>query len=267
MPLVSSPDDADAETAIGFLGIKIDSSYEKASNPMKPAGLYGIDWRSGRRSMVRQVAAMVSRGEGSLPTKEEDSSAFSKVGFKHPWALVTGNGGGRWYNFHVMERVSSMLPGYRHLLVDGTSEAFSIYHLHAQHAYPEFQCELREARNVSIYGCKQEVEKVSFMKIKDCSDIRIFGLAGWAMPRPGDSNFLIENSHDFLIAGYAPYQEYRKPTVSKKDPWVDYPCGRTNIKDFLPIVERLADGTEIKVPAFDVPLLYIRGNPHENTRN
>jgi hypothetical protein len=264
MPLIASPDDADAKTAIAFLGLKIASSYDPRLNP-PAAGLYGLEWRAGRHSMVRQVAAMFSGSEPSSLTEDRDAMT-SKIGFQFPWAHVSGHGGGRWYNFHVMERLHAWLPGYRHLLVDGTSEPLSIYHLHGQHVY-EYGCEIRNARNVSIYGCKQEcTAKASFMKIVGCRDIRVFGLGGWAMPRPGTSNFLIEGSRDFLIAGYAPFHRYVEPTVFKEDPWLNFPGGTTNIKDFFPIIEHPREGDEVKVGPFDAPLLYLRGNPRMGGR-
>jgi hypothetical protein len=253
-PLVSSPDDPEADTTLAFLSIMIASHADQKFNPEKPAGLYGVEWRSGAHSMVRQVTAATAFGEG--PQKD-----MILIGFNFPWAHITGNGGGRWYNFHVMERVNEFLPEYRHLLVEGTSAPLSIYHLHAQHIPREFACELHNAKNVSIYGCKQEIEMAPFMKISHCQNIRVFGLAGWAMPPPGASNFLIEDSNDFLISNYAPFQEYKNRTKFNIIADGTHSTSRTNIKDYFPIIERLTDGTEVKVSPFDVPLLYLRGNP------
>jgi len=256
MPVVSSPDDPDADTTLAFMSVAVSAGFDKRRNPAQTTGLYGLQWRSGAKSMVRQVMSKFIGAEG-VPKEHQ-----TVVGFTHPWAHVTGHGGGRWYNFHVLERLWKFRPGYRHLLVENTSAPLSIYHLHAQHAAPNFSVELRHAANVSLYGCKQEIiGKAPFMKISHCNNVRVFGLSGWAMPMPGEANFLVENSNNFLIACYAPFQEYRKPTVFTKNPWTDSPTGKTNIKDIFPIIERLADGSQVKVSPFDAPLLYMRGKP------
>ncbi|MHB1157555.1 MAG: glycosyl hydrolase family 28-related protein [Phycisphaerales bacterium] len=256
MPMVESPDDADADTTLAFLGVSVSATYDKRRNPAETAGVYGLEWRAGAHSMVRQVAAMFAAGD-KVPPEDE-----TEVGFTYPWAHITGRGGGRWYNFHVMERLSKFRPGYRHLLVENTTTPLAIYHLHAQHSMPEFGAELRHASHVSIYGCKQEcTAKVSFMKISYCRNVRVFGLSGWAMPSPGKANFDVDHSDDFLIAGYAPFEETRSPTKFEKDPWIDYPTGRTNVKDFFPITDQPSGGGEVKVSPFDIPLLYIRGTP------
>lgn len=113
------------------------------------------------------------------------------------------------------------------------------------------------------------IGKISFMKISHCDNIRVFDLAGWALPKPEAPNFMVENSNNFLIAGYVQYQEYRKPTEFKNGPCIAYPCGMTKIKDFFPIIENILNGSEVKVSPFDVPQLYLPGNPKgpHSTRN
>ena len=56
--------------------------------------------------------------------------------YDFPLVLVSGHGGGRWYNFH-QESWHFHGPGYRHLLVDGTTEPLHLYQCNPEHARSE----------------------------------------------------------------------------------------------------------------------------------
>lgn len=223
-PVVRTADDADARTAVAFLGIS-------AGTP----GAYCLNWRSGRHSIYRAVELWASYDKRRL---SEGAPVLA-----HTQALVSGNGGGRWYNFHSDHR-GSPHPDYRHLLVQGTTQPLAFYQCNPEHSAGDANLELRGAKHVSIYGLKGE-SPTPILWVRDCDHVHVFGSGGNAIPSDGESLVLVERTANLLIANL-----------------VDRPMGvRGDPRKWHALIEHLPDGHVLKLPALERPVLYRRGHP------
>ena len=222
-PLVETADDDQAETVLAFLGL---SAGTRAAYP--------LHWRSGRRSIYRAVETWVSR--------PRDATAESEL-LDHPQVLISGHGGGRWYNFHSDHR-GTPKPGYRHLRVVGTNEPLAFYQCNPEHSGGRANMEIEGARNVSIYGLKGE-NPTPILVIRDSQNVRVLGYGGNAIPPPGQALIVLERCSDVLIANL-----------------VDRPMGvRGDPTSWHALVERTLDGATIALPPLERPVAYKRGRP------
>ena len=143
------------------------------------------------------------RSAGSLlrplkaPARDSKKSARS-----HPLTLVTGHGGGRWYNFYNHEFVSA--TGYRPLTIDDAAGPLSIYHCNVEHVFDEeAQIEVRRGRGLTIYGMKSEGNSPA-LRATDSSDIRILSYGGNLSPKPGSALFVFERTTGVVLANVIP---------------------------------------------------------------
>jgi len=222
-PVVRTSDDSTARTVLAFLGIS-------AGTP----GAYCLDWRAGRSSIFRAVEMWASYRTGA----DEPAPVLS-----HPQAVITGNGGGRWYNFHADHR-GSPDPAYRHLLVEGTTEPLRFYQCNPEHSPGDANMELRNARNVYIYGLKGE-SPTPILVARDSDNVSVFGYGGNAIPPAGESLLLFERTPNFLVANLVD-----RPMGVRRDP-TQWPA----------LIERTVDGRTIATEPLDRPVLYRRGSP------
>lgn len=174
-PVVATADDRNATTVLAFVGISTGQSV---------SGAYALDWRAGRNSMYRSANIQFPRGRD--------------VRLNEPLVLVTGNGGGRWYNF-FQESWQGQGSDYRHLLVSGTSEPLHFYQCNPEHSRSAANMEIRGAKDVSLYGLKSEGNQ-PILLVRDSNQIRMFGYGGNASARPGTTLFKFVNTPDFLAA-------------------------------------------------------------------
>ena len=222
-PVVQTADDADARTVVANLGIS-----------SGVAGAYCLSWRAGRHSIYRAVESWVSR-----PRKVTDDMAL----LDHPQTVVSGNGGGRWYNFHADHR-GTPRPNYRHLLIQGTAEPLAFYQNNPEHSGGKINMEICGAKNVSIYGLKGE-SPTPILLVRDSDHIHLFGYGGNAIPPKGESLVVVERTPNFLIANL-----------------VDRPMGvRGDPTSWHALIETTPDGRTIKLPPLERPVLYKRGRP------
>ena len=222
-PLVRTADDADARTTVAFLGIS-------AGTP----GAYCLHWRAGRHSIFRAIEVSASYNR-KLPATAPQ--------LDHPQIVVSGHGGGRWYNFHSDHRGSAR-PAYRHLLVEGTTEPLAFYQCNPEHSQGAANMELRNARHVAIYGLKGE-SPTPILVVRDSDHIRVFGYGGNAIPPKGESLLVVERTPNFLIANL-----------------VDRPMGvRGDPRSWHALIERTPDGATIRTAALERPVLIRRGQP------
>lgn len=115
------------------------------------------------------------------------------------WPLyrVHDHGAGGWYPFYALDgRLHG--PNRRRILIENTSGPFSIYHAHLQYCCGEAEVEIKNARNISIYGIKNEGYS-TILRVSDSSDILVAGYGG-----PGFftkiGKFIIRNSKDVTLA-------------------------------------------------------------------
>ncbi|MFC1582541.1 glycosyl hydrolase family 28-related protein [Planctomycetota bacterium] len=233
-PVVRTADDADAETILAFCGIYV---------PFEVPGAYALEWRCGRKSIFREAKCwlMPLAGYGRRIPKHAERSG--------PLVRISGNGGGRWYNF--FEEGMHGHPDFRHLLIENTREPLSFYHLNAEHAHSDANMEIRGASNVMIYGLKGEFNAV-ILKIMNSNNIKMFGYGGNASAYEGKSLFLIENSTDITLTNL--YDSPRLPGngVVGKGPF----GGGTDPTKWSMVIEKRPDGKIVKTAPLDRPVLY-----------
>lgn len=224
LPLVRTADAADAETVLAFLGLYATSDVRGAT---------ALHWRSRGRSVFRSV-------EIRVPTQQA------------PPVLITGHGGGNWYNYRASRGPS--VPDYRHLLVDAAQGPLRFYQFSPQHATSDFASEFRSSRRISVFGAKYEGNQ-PMLAIRDCDHIRLFGHGGNAKGLPGNTLYLVERTPNFLLANGVD-----GPTkIGSRS--LSHPDGSTDPRHWHMLIERLEDGSELKLPPLERPVLYVRGTP------
>ncbi len=119
----------------------------------------------------------------------------------HDKVLITGNGGGRWYNHQLHgKQWLNFNCGFVRIQDTKGKEPIHFYHLHAQHGHQRARVYMDNASHVSIYGTKVELP-TSFMRISNSDNIRIFGHGGMTNPIPGHNYYYFENTTNYLVAG------------------------------------------------------------------
>ena len=223
-PVVQSFSDKNSDSLLAFFEIFV---------PIKPTGAFALDWRSGRNSIVRDVSFRYGSLKGFRPKR----NIFE---LNHPLVIVTGNGGGKWYNFDSGNK-EFQGPDYRHLLIQGTDEPLSIYQCAPQHAHSEANMEIRDSRNVCIFGMKGETDIALMLKIKDSNNISLYGYGGNASARKNKSLFYIENCNNITLVNL-----------------VDTPVFILNkhLTNEWHMVEEKNGGNIYKTRYFDRPVLY-----------
>ena len=236
-PVVETADDGNARTVLDSLGIFV---------PKEVPGALALNWRSGRESLLRSVMFMFN----TLAPR------VKPVPRNTPLVVISGHGGGRWYNFYA-EFSSDMGPDYRHLLVDGTSEPLDFYQCNPEHARSDANMEIRNARNVSIYGLKGE-GNFRILWVRDSDNVRVFGYGGNAAAFERTSLFRFERTPNFLVANAV--DQPRLPGKGFGDYW----AGRgVDPREWHMIIDSPEPGREIATEPLDRPVLYRRGNPSD----
>ncbi len=152
-----------------------------------------LKWQVGRHSVVRNV------------NFDRRNNALSGSNTQ-PLVLITGNGGGRWYDFWN-DSDAGQGSGYRHLKIDGTSEPLKFYMLNAETDTDLPQVEIVDAANVQIFQTKWEgAAKVNgvtkrinqpVLEVSNSTDISVFGFSGNAELDDDGSNPL--NADDYVV--------------------------------------------------------------------
>lgn len=240
-PLIRTADEAQAETVLAFCGLW-------APNHLP---VFALHWRCGGHSIFRAVEIShgsmgVSRGQGTRlpPTPRE-----------HPLVLVTGHGGGNWYNFREGGEYAQA-PGFREILIEGTASPLNFYQLSPQHVSSDYAVEMRNARNVSVFGTKYEGSSPMF-RVADSAQIRLFGHGGNGKPVAGGTLFQFVRSQDFLVANAV-----EGPTkIGTKG--LSHRLGSTDPRLWHMILDQPDRGVESKTTPLDRPVLYRRGAPSQ----
>jgi len=230
-PLVETDDDASAETVLAFVRLLV---------PVRNPCVYALRWRAGRRSIVRSVYPIREKWHPHAPP------------MNHPMVRIEGSGGGRWFTT-VLLHWWSQGPDYRHLRIEGTREPLSFYMLEAEHGRGTTFMEYHDARNIEVYSMRTEGD-FGVLTMRQCENIRIFGLSGNIMASRGYSLFTIENCRDYLVSNVDTF--YKRlghwgalGTAHAPQLWYR-------------LVERPGAGIpETRIPGTDQIALYQRGQP------
>lgn len=126
---------------------------------------------------------------------------FPFASIHHPQVLITGNGGGRWYNSFQHGDIWADAD-FRFIEVRDTHEPLNIYHWHLQHVHSDSGAVFQNAQFVSIFGLKSE-HNSRFLSVYDSDHIRVFGWGGLADADAGGSHFYFEDTPNFLHAAMA----------------------------------------------------------------
>ncbi|MBN1444221.1 MAG: hypothetical protein JXA90_16030, partial [Planctomycetes bacterium] len=226
--LVRTADSADAETVLAFLGLCTTGDAPDVQ---------GLHWRCGGRSVLRAVEIHTRTMRGAH-------------------VLITGSGGGNWYNFRasMWSRGPRADRGYRHVLVDGAKGPLRFYQFSPQHATSDFAAEFRGSRYISVFGAKYEGNQ-PMLAVRDCDHIRLFGHGGNAKALPGEALYVVERTPNFLLAcGVDGPTRIGSRSLS-------HPEGSTDPREWHMLIERRKDADELKLPPLERPVLYLRGQP------
>jgi hypothetical protein len=239
-PLVRTADTADADTILAFVGLVA---------PRNMPGVHALHWRCGGGSLFRAVEVSKHSTHGFAPAPRGTKTTESLV--KRPPVLITGHGGGNWYNYRCSTGAGDA-PDERQLLVDGARGPLRFYQLSTQHATSDYAAELRSARNVAIFGTKYE-GNAPMLLVRDCNDIRLFGHGGNAKGLAGGTLFVFERTPSFLFVNGVD-----GPTkIGTRG--LSHPQGSTDPREWHMLIERPAAGQEFKLPPLERPVLYRRG--------
>jgi hypothetical protein len=194
-PLVDTADSAQANTYLAFVGISVPYHAEEKV-PGDTVNFYALRWQCGGTSILRSpgISRLTIFGHGGLPRKN-----YKTLNFDQPLVLVTGHGGGKWYNFFIHGGGHPETKDYRHLLLAHNTEPITFYQLHAQHASGTSQCEAVGVKDMTVFGIKTE-NNSSFMQVKDCDTVRLFGHGGIATSPPGGAQYTFRDVKNLQIA-------------------------------------------------------------------
>jgi hypothetical protein len=167
-PVFRSPNDAQAVNYLGDISIILPNRKTSSSDEIPNVTyLSGLDWRSGRHSIVRNVSTTLDR----------EGKHFKSHGRK--LYQVRGNGGGRWYGVYamVLSKSRTQHPDFRLFYVDGTQEPLSFYGPNPEDAR-SVCVEIKGASNVRIVGIKSESMNYDYIRVVDSDNIMIAGHTG-----------------------------------------------------------------------------------------
>jgi len=247
-PMILTADAPEAETVLAFCGLWA---------PHNIPGAFALNWRCGGKSVFRAVELYHSQiyGQQAAPSARRSAPPPRR----HPLVLVTGHGGGNWYNFREGGEYPQA-PGYRHLLIEEASGPINFYQLSPQHVSSDFAVELRKAQYVSIFGTKYEGSS-PMTRVADSAHVRLFGHGGNGKPVAGSVLFKFERSRDFLVANAV-----EGPTkIGERS--LSHRLGGTDLRLWSMISDESAPGVEMRTQPLERPVLYRRGNPYNLLTN
>ncbi|MFO7904226.1 MAG: glycosyl hydrolase family 28-related protein [Pirellulaceae bacterium] len=240
-PILRTANNANSDCVVAFLGIRA-----KVSSP----GAFCLKWQSGRKSIFRAVNI-------EMPTRWSKPRGMVDPIYQFPVVKISGNGGGRWYNFH-QESWHFHGRSYRHLLVDGTTEPLHLYQCNPEHARSGANLEIRDAKGVSIYGVKGEYNE-PIIAVRNSDHIRIFGYGGNAAARPGQSLFVVQDTPNFVLTNLVDSPRF----AGSGSP--DHFAGEgVDPRLWHMVLERTSESSTIRTQPLDRPAMYRRGHPQSN---
>lgn len=235
-PVLQTADDAGSDAVLAFCGIYV---------PFEAPGAYALRWRSGRKSVFRSV------GIWSKPFVGYGAKIPTHAPRRSPFVVVSGHGGGRWYNFNLGGGPAE--KDYRHLLVEGASEPLAFYHICPEGARSDANMEIAGSNDVSIFGLKCEANAPA-LRIADSDRIRLFGYGGNASAREGGALFVIERTPNFILANLVDH-----PSLAGEKRI--YGSTGTDPSKWYMVMEETVDGKTVRTRPLDRPVVYKRGRP------
>lgn len=203
--IIKSPDDPDATSTLFNLKILVSATCTESYN----GNWFGhIDWMAGRYSVVKNTHCQSLNSSLTICANN-----FSRI-----W--IHKNGGGTWYNCDAIgNHKGSYGTQSRIVLIEGTTEPLVVYNMCIEDGAGDYkdnyQFEIRNSANISIYGFKSENSDDIYINETSTEDgiqtknICFFGIGGMAeitIIHPDDilmSNVLTRNyTHPESYAQY-----------------------------------------------------------------
>jgi len=252
-PIVRTADDANGTAAMAFLTVHASTDLP---------GAYAIHWRTGRHSIFRSVNV----GRFSVYSRSWIPGKPNGYPSSFPVTLISGNGGGKWYNYNIQDSVK-MTKDYRHLKVEGTREPLRFYQLNPEKGEVEALVEFNDARNVNIFGMKTEGNYVNLW-VRNSDYVNLYGGGGmtaafesthrypnnWAQFTP--SLHRIENTPNFRIVN--PWDMGKVTGTGTNDYAFDTGMG-VDANLWHMILDKDAAGNVVLTPPLYRPVVYKRG--------
>lgn len=175
----------------------------------------------------------------------------------HPQVLVTGHGGGKFYNFWYHGDVWGK-QDYRHVLVDGAAGPLHIYHWHLQHIHSDSQALFRQSTGISVYGSKHE-HSSRFLDIEDCDHIRIFGTGGLSDAAVDQAHYLFRNCANYLVSSLADEIHLNQQNVNIHS--ADNPLIQNDPQRYRGILDWSGEQVLTESVLNERPILWLKGQP------
>lgn len=236
-PLVESPNNAGATTRLAELML-----LQRMTTP----AAYLLKWQSGAGSVVQNI-------------NFDRRIVGSGTPINFPLVLITGSGGGRWYNFqHQSSAHQNESPGslYRNLLISGTTQALKFYMFNPETDSDNiYNAEIKNCSNIDVYQSKFEGRKSPSVQISNSSDIRWIGVGGNAYTDAGEAFMSVANCSDYLISSFANQANF----LSGATPATDFNRFKETISS-----PPLGTVSPITLPGQKQAVVYRRGVPNDN---
>lgn len=188
-PVLLTPDTKDSDNHLAFLSTTVPRAF---------VGAYAFRHQSAKAVIFACRFGFHHQldDEKNRVRDLEHSGALRSGMMNHALVIASGCAGGKWYMHYEEQPIKG--ADYRHLLIEGTHERLAFYHLNIEHPSGDAQMEIRDSRNIRIYGFKTERNPL-VMRIRNCEDIVLYGWGGNATAFPGKSLIEIIESRSVTL--------------------------------------------------------------------
>jgi hypothetical protein len=244
-PVVRTADDPAATSTLAFVHLHV---------PYDVPGAHAVHWRSGADSIYRGIW---------IHRQSVRSNAFA-LDADHPMVVISDNGGGRWYNFEHIDYFFQA-PGYRHILVDGIDGPLRFYQLNPERVLSEANMEIRNARDVRIFGLKSEGNYPALW-IRDSDEIEVLGFGGLVSAFEADASyplgfepftptlFRVERTANFRLVNL-----WERAEKNLSGGWANGVYTRRSPDSWHMVYDAPSGAAPLLTETMDRPVLYRRG--------
>ncbi|HBE01324.1 MAG: hypothetical protein A2096_09080 [Spirochaetes bacterium GWF1_41_5] len=249
-PVIETADDKNAETFLSFVYLMVPEELP-ASSECKNHPVYALKWMCGKKSVFRNVLVEPERIYGFIGSKEHKSAVFH-----HPQVLISGNGGGKWYNYHTSHGWKEETPESLCIKIENTSEPLFFYNFEPQISLAKALAEIKNSRNITFLGCKTELTG-TFMRVNNSENIRIFGHGGVGTGDKDKPLYVFEDTENFIITTIS-----EQININPDKAFYGNQYFMRNFSIYSPLAE-IRKGKLLEIPSAERPVMYKRGNPSD----
>ncbi|HEY6462273.1 MAG TPA: glycosyl hydrolase family 28-related protein, partial [Polyangiaceae bacterium] len=195
-PFIQTADTATGKTFVGDLQIILPDDDADGIGYAQ-SYLSALDWRAGRSSVLYHATTVLEPDWG---TTTQSATAPRSV------VHVEGNGGGKFYGLQqsaAWDNSRANDPGFRFLLVDGTTAPLTLYGPNFEHGEGDDFVEITKASNVRVLETKTEC-RVTWAAVENSQNVLIAGVGGdWAPNAVGVSSTSSSNVEAAALGWYS----------------------------------------------------------------